>query len=92
MLRLQKELLEMYDHASRDWLIRLKSETDLWSGFATKLAETRSVPDAIELYRECILRRVEMAKADAQRVSAEWGGVMQKINRSLANGWSAGST
>ena len=92
MLRLQKELLEMYDQASRDWLTRLKSETELWSGLATKLAETRSIPDAIKLYQDCILQRVEMAKADAQRVSDEWGGVMQKINRSLANGWSAGST
>jgi hypothetical protein len=92
MLRLQKELLEMYDQASRDWLTRLKSETELWSGLATKLAETRSIPDAIKLYQDCILQRVEMAKADAQRVSDEWGGVMQKINRSLANSWSAGSS
>ena len=91
-LRLQKELLEMYDQASRDWLTRLKSETELWSGLATKLAETRSIPDAIKLYQDCILQRVEMARADAQRVSDEWGGVMQKINRSLANGWSAGTT
>ena len=61
MLRLQKELLEMYDQASRDWLTRLKSETELWSGLTTKLAETRSIPDAIKLYQECILQRVEMA-------------------------------
>ena len=37
-LRLQKELLEMYDQASREWLTRLKSETELWTGLATKLA------------------------------------------------------
>jgi hypothetical protein len=44
MLRLQKELLDTCEQASRDWLTRLKSETELWSGLATKLAETRSVP------------------------------------------------
>ena len=92
MLRLQRELLEMYDQASRDWLTRLKSETELWSGLATKLAETRSVPDAVKLYQECILQRVEMAKADAQRLSDEYGTIMQKVNRSLTNGWSVGST
>ena len=92
MLRLQKELLEMYDQASRDWLTRLKSETELWSGLTTKLAETRSIPDAIKLYQECILQRVEMAKADAQRLSEECGTIMQKVNRSLTNGWSVGST
>jgi hypothetical protein len=92
MLRLQKELLDRCEQASRDWLTRLKSETELWTGLATKLAETRSVPDAIKLYQECILQRVEMAKADAQRLSDEYGTIMQKVNRSLTNGWSAGST
>jgi hypothetical protein len=92
MLRLQKELLEMCDRASRDWLTRLRSETELWTGLATKLTETRSVPDAVKLYQECILQRVEMAKADAQRLSDEYGTIMQKVNRSLTNGWSVGST
>ena len=91
-VRLQKELLDMCEWASRDWLTRLKSETELWSGLGTKLAETRSVPDAIKLYQECILQRVEMAKADAQRLSEECGTIMQKVNRSLTNGWSVGST
>ena len=63
MLRLQKELLDMYDQASRDWLAQLKSEAELWSGLATKLAETRSVPDAIRSYQEWISQRVEMAAA-----------------------------
>ena len=92
MLRLQRELLERYEGASRDWLARVKSEAELWTGLAAKLAETRSVPDAIKLYQECILQRVEMAKADAQRWSDECGTIMQKVNRSLTNGWSAGST
>jgi hypothetical protein len=82
MLRLQKELLELYDQASRDWLAQLKSEAELWSGLATKLAGTRSVPDAIKSYQEWISQRVEMAAADAQRLSDECGTIMQKINRS----------
>ena len=51
MLRLQKELLDRCEQASRDWFIRLKSETELWTGLATKLGETRSVPDAINYIR-----------------------------------------
>jgi hypothetical protein len=82
MLRLQKELLELYDQASRDWLAQLKSEAELWSGLATKLAGTRSVPDAIKSYQEWISQRVETAAADAQRLSDECGTIMQKINRS----------
>jgi hypothetical protein len=34
MLRLQKELLDMCNQARRDWLTRLKSETELWTGLA----------------------------------------------------------
>src|SRR5215831_17584276 len=92
MLRLQKELLDTCEQASRDWLTRLKSETELWSGLATELAETRSVPNAVKLYQECVLQGVEMAKADAQRLSDGWGTIMQKVNRSLSTGWSAGTT
>jgi hypothetical protein len=82
MLRLQKELLDMYDQASRDWLAQLKSEAELWSGLATKLAGTRSVSDAIKSYQEWISQRVEMAAADAQRLSDECGTIIEKIDRS----------
>jgi hypothetical protein len=82
MLRLQKELIDIYDEASRDWLAQLKSEAELWTGLATKLVETRSVPDVIKSYQEWISQRVEMAAADAQRLSDECGTIMQKINRS----------
>jgi hypothetical protein len=81
-LRVQQELLDMYDQASRDWLAQLKSEAELWSGLATKLAGARSVPDAMKSYQEWISQRVEMAMADAQRLSDECGTIMQKINRS----------
>ena len=82
MLRLQTDLLDIYDQARRDWLAQLQSEAELWSGLATKLAGTRSVPDAIKSYQEWISQRVEMAAADAQRLSDECGTIMQKINRS----------
>jgi hypothetical protein len=82
MLRMQKELLDIYDQASRDWLAQLKSEAELWSELATKLVETRSVPDAIKSYQEWISQRVEMAAADAQRLSDECGTIIQQINRS----------
>ena len=82
MLRLQKELLELYDQAGRDWLAQLNSEAELWSRLATKLARTRSVPDAIKSYQEWVSQRVEMAAADAQRLSDECRTILQKINRS----------
>jgi len=92
LLGIQKELLDAYDQASRDWLVRVKSESELWSALAARLAETRSVPDAVQSYQECVSQRVKMAAEDAQRFSNECGSLMQRINRSLTNGWFSGST
>jgi hypothetical protein len=91
MLSMQKELLDAYNQASRDWLTRVKSEVELWSRFAAKLAETRSVQDAMQLYQECISQRMKMAADDAQRLSDECGSMIQRINRSMTHGGSTGS-
>jgi hypothetical protein len=64
MINMQKELLEAYEQASRTWLARVKSEADLWSELATKLAATRSVPDALGAYQECVTQRMQLAAED----------------------------
>jgi Phasin protein len=81
MLSMQKEVLDAYEQASRDWLARVKSEVELWSRLAAKLAGTRSVPDAMQSYQECISQRMRMAADDAQRLSDECGSVIQRVSR-----------
>ena len=51
MLNLQKELLETYEQASHAWLDRVRSEVELWSRLGAKLTATRSVPEAMEAYK-----------------------------------------
>lgn len=92
LLSMHKELLDTYDQASRVWLARIKSEADLWSEFATKLAGTRSLPDAMQSYQECVSQRMKIAAEDAQRLSDEYGNIMQRLSRSMTNGWFSGST
>jgi hypothetical protein len=41
-LRVQKDLLDSYEKASSAWLGRVKSEVELWSALASKLATTQS--------------------------------------------------
>ena len=41
MLNLQKEVLDVYEQASRAWFDRVKSEVNLWSALARKLSATR---------------------------------------------------
>jgi len=86
MLGVQKELLEACEQASRAWLARIKSEVDLWSGLATKLAATRSAPEALGAYQECLAQRMQMAAEDWRRLSDDCQKVMQTITQSPFNG------
>jgi hypothetical protein len=68
MLNLQKDLLGAYEEASRAWLARVQSEVDLWTGLAAKLTATRSAPEAVAAYQECVAQRMKMAAEDGQRL------------------------
>jgi hypothetical protein len=91
-LNMQKDLLEAYEQASQAWLARVKSEVDLWSELATKLTATRSVPDALQAYQECVAQRMQMAAEDGRRLSEECQKIMQKFTRPMSSGWPTGST
>jgi Phasin protein len=92
MLGVQKELLEACEQASRAWLDRIKSEVDLWSGLATKLASTRSAPEALSAYQECLTQRMQMAAKDWRRLSDDYQKVMQTIAQAPSNGRPLAST
>ena len=85
-LALQKELLEAYEQASRDWLARVQSELALWSDLGKKLVSTRSVPEAIEAYGECLSAQMKMTAEDGQHLFNDWQQVTQKVTKSLGNG------
>ena len=92
MLAMQKELLETCDQASRAWLDRVKSEVELWTELATKLSSTRSLPDALGTYQQCVTQRMQMAAEDGRRMSDEYQRFLQKFTRLLPNGWPTGRT
>jgi hypothetical protein len=92
MLNMQKELLDTYDQASRAWLARIKSEVDLWSELAAKLSSTRSVPEALQAYQECVALRMQMAAEDGRRLTEESQRIASTITRSLSRGWPGGSS
>ena len=91
-MALQKDLLASYEEASRAWLARVQSEVALWSDLASKLTETRTVPDALETYSKCVSQRMKMAADDGRLLADEAQKITQKITKSLGNGWPAAST
>ena len=88
MVNMQKELLDVYEQASRAWLARVKSEVDLWSDLATKLSATRSMPEALESYQKFVTQRMQMAAQDGRQLVEDCQKITQKMTRSLSGtGW-----
>ena len=79
MLNLQKDLVELYEQSSRAWLDRAKSEMELWSGLATKLTGSRSVPEAVEAYQKCVTEQMQMTADDGRRLFDDCQKITQKI-------------
>ena len=68
LLKMQKELLETFEQASRGWLARVQSEVNLWSDLGTKLTSSHSVPDALEAYQKFVAQRMQMAAEDGRQL------------------------
>jgi len=88
MIRVQKELLEAYQEASKAWVSRVQSEVEFWSELAGKLAATRSVPEGLGTCSDSMAHRLEMAAEDGRRMFEEGQKVIAAVTRSLSNGLS----
>jgi hypothetical protein len=86
LLDLQRELIETYDQLSRRWLERVKSEVDLWSALAAKLAATSSVPEAIQAYQESVAQSVRLVAEDGRRLAEGGQKIVSTIARTLPDG------
>lgn len=87
MLNIQKEMMAAYEQASRSWVERVRAEVELWSDLASKLSTSGSTPDGLQVCRDSIAKRMQMAAADGQRLFEEGQKVIGAITRSLGNGW-----
>lgn len=85
-LNFQKTILESCEQASRAWIDRMQSEISLWSDLASKLSNTKSVPEAFETYTKCMTQRMQMAADDGRKIVEEAQQMTQKFVQSLGNG------
>lgn len=86
MFKMQKELLDEYEKASRAWVARVKSEVELWSELATKVTASRSIPEGLEAYRDCVSQRMQMAADDGRRLSEDGQKIIASVTKAVANG------
>lgn len=90
MLNAQKELLEAYQEAGRSWLTRMESELELWSDLAAKLSASRTVPEGMKAYGDCVSQRMQMAAEDGRHLFDDAQKLMATITGSF-NGATTGS-
>jgi hypothetical protein len=83
---LQKELLDAYEKAGRAWLARMKSEVELWSELAAKLAAVHSVPEALDACTKSASKQMQMAAEDGQRLLHDCEQITQRMTEAVSNG------
>jgi hypothetical protein len=63
--RFQTEFFDKVQEINRHWMERAQSEMALAVEFASKVASTRSIPDAAAVYQEWASQRMKLAAEDA---------------------------
>jgi hypothetical protein len=89
---LQRELLDAYEKAGRAWLARAKSEFEMWSELAEKLAGVHSFPEAIEAYTKSVSQQMKMTAEDGQRLFHDCQEITQKVAKAVSNERGQGSS
>jgi len=91
-IALQKELLDAYEKAGCAWLARVKTEVELWTELAAKLAAVHSASEAVEAYTKSVAQQMQMTAEDGQRLLHDYQEISKKITEAVSNGRSAVST
>jgi hypothetical protein len=84
----QRELLDSLEQMNAHWFARAKSETELASALAGKLASARSVPDATDVYRDWLSRRMQRYVDDTNHVFLDVQKFIETGTRLMQNGGS----
>jgi len=70
-LRLQKEMLDVLQGISREWLSRASSEAELALQLPNKLTAARTMPDAFSAYQEWLIEWMAMRGEDGRRLISD---------------------
>jgi hypothetical protein len=84
----QRELLDSLEQMNAHWFARAKSETELASALAGKLASARSVPDVADVYRDWLSRRMQRYVDDTNHVLLDVQKFIETGTRLMQNGGS----
>ncbi|HUI94751.1 MAG TPA: phasin family protein [Xanthobacteraceae bacterium] len=89
-LTAQSEMVKMFEGMNRRWVDRMKSEANLASDFAAKLAAVRTFPDAMRICQEWSTRRLELMAEDGKHLLDDSQKFVEAEARLLSNRWPGG--
>ncbi len=82
-----KQIQEHIQASNKRWLDRINAESKLGADFVLKLAETRTIPDAVTVCQEFSRRQIAMIAEDATHFVDDAQKVTQSGARLFTNGW-----
>jgi hypothetical protein len=91
MVAAQAEFLDRLREINQLWFERAKSEVELATELAAKLAHARSVPESATAYQEWATRRMQLALEDGQRLFADSVKLMETSARLFSSGGTGGA-
>jgi hypothetical protein len=84
---LSAQVLAAYERANRKWLERVQLESNLWTDVSTRLMSARSAPEAMQVYRDWVAQRLQMAAEDGQQMAEESRKAVVTLTSSLSKNW-----
>ncbi len=88
----QNELLIAFENLNRDWANRAKSEAELASAATVKLMAARSIPDAADICREWMGKRMDLWAKDSHWLLSDSQKFVQAGARLLFDGTTGAAT
>jgi Phasin protein len=82
----QKELLNALEQINEHWCARARSEAELATAMANKLAAVRSMPDMTTVYQDWFNQRMQRCVEDSNHVFADVQKLIRTGSRLTQNG------
>jgi hypothetical protein len=85
MFGAQRVILEEIVFAGNEMLDRARTETHLWSEFASKMAGSHSVKDFKTMWEECGQHQIDFIRRDCERLFKHGGRMIETTSKLFSN-------
>jgi hypothetical protein len=86
-LHVQKAVLECCEEANHALLARIQSEVSLWSDLFNHLSQTKTIPEAVDIYTKGVTQRLKMAVDDGRMMGDASQHMAQKLMQAVGDAW-----